>query len=70
MENSMRNVRSTIYPKDVAIITCKSVKSAARLIQKIKDAFGKDQHQILTINEFCDYMGIRFKDIENSLNLD
>jgi hypothetical protein len=24
----------------------------------------------LTINEFCDYMGIRFKDIENSLNLD
>ena len=67
MEN--RNLRSAIYAKDVANITGKSVKSAGRLIQKIKHDLGKDNHTILTIREFCAYMGLQLRDIEDSLNL-
>ncbi|MBK6499882.1 MAG: hypothetical protein IPG48_07115 [Saprospiraceae bacterium] len=69
MENTNRNFRSSIYAKDIANITGKSVKSAGRLIIKIKRDLGKDNHQILTINEFCKYMGLELKDILGSLNL-
>jgi hypothetical protein len=69
MENTNRNFRSAIYAKDVANITGKSTKSATRLIQKIKQNLGKDNHTILTINEFCEYMGLKIKDIADSLNL-
>ena len=69
MENTNRNLRSAIYAKDVANITGKSTKSATRLIQKIKQDLGKDNHTILTINEFCKYMGIDLDDILGSLNL-
>ena len=69
MENTNRNFRSAIYAKDVAYITGKSTKSATRLIQTIKQDLGKDKHTILTINEFCEYMGLKIKDIADSLNL-
>jgi hypothetical protein len=69
MENSNRSVRSAIYPKDIANITGKSVKSATKLFHKIKEALGKDRHQILTVNEFCEFMNLKFNDIQKSLNL-
>ena len=69
MENTGRNFRSSIYPKDVANITGKSVKSACRLIIKIRADLGKESHQILTISEFCKYMGLNPNDIMGSLNL-
>lgn len=69
MEITDRNYRSAIYPKDVANITGKSVKSASRLVAKIKKELGKDRHHILTINEFCQYMGFKIKDIMGSMNL-
>jgi hypothetical protein len=69
MEITDRNYRSAIYPKDVANITGKSVKSASRLVAKIKKELGKDRHHILTISEFCQYMGFKIKDIMGSMNL-
>ena len=69
MEKEDRNTRLAIYPKDVALITGKSVRSASRLIIKIRRDLGKDTHQILTISEFCDYMGLKLKDIISNLYL-
>lgn len=69
MENAERNTRLAIYPKDVALITGKSVRSASRLVIKIRRDLGKDTHQILTISEFCDYMGLKLKDIMSNLYL-
>lgn len=69
MENTNRNFRSAIYPKDVANITGKSVKSACRLIARIRIELGKEAHQILTVSEFCKYMGLEQKDILGSMNL-
>lgn len=69
MESANKNFRTTIYPKDVANITGKSVKSACRLVTKIRSDLGKKPHQILTLNEFCEYMGLKPDDISGSLNL-
>jgi hypothetical protein len=69
MENTNRNFTIAIYPKDVAIITRKSLKSANRLTLKIRKDLGKEPHQILTVSEFCKYMGLEPLDIMGSLNL-
>ena len=69
MENTNRNFTIAIYPKDVAIITRKSLKSANRLTLKIRKDLGKEPHQILTVSEFCKYMGLEPPDIIGSLNL-
>ena len=69
MENTGRNFRSAIYTKDVANITGKSVKSACRLMIKIRAELGKESHQILTVSEFCKYMCLDPDDILGSLNL-
>jgi len=48
-----------IFPKDVQRITGKSERYARMLLKKIKERLGKQQHQLVTIDEFCDYIGIR-----------
>ncbi|REG87718.1 hypothetical protein [Winogradskyella sediminis] len=57
-----------IYPKEVATITGKSQTTAQTLVRTIKDALEKEKHQVLTIREFCDYMGIPFEDVFNMIN--
>ena len=54
----MRLQRSCIYPKDVQRITGKSERSGRRLLQKIKEELGKEEHQFVTIEEFASYTGI------------
>jgi hypothetical protein len=57
----MRLQRSCIYPKDVQRITGKSERSGRRLLQKIKEELGKEEHQFVTIDEFASYTGINPK---------
>jgi hypothetical protein len=54
----MYQKRSCIYPKDVQRITGKSERSGRRLLQKIKEELGKQEHQFVTIEEFASYTGI------------
>ncbi len=51
--------RLCIYPKDIQIITGKSDRYGRYLIKKIKEYFNKEQHQVVTIEEFCQYMGLQ-----------
>lgn len=51
--------RICIYPKDVQIITGKSDRYARSVIQKIKDHLHKEKHQLVTIDEFCEYLGLK-----------
>jgi hypothetical protein len=69
MKSTSRNLRSAIYPKDVAIITGKSLRSAGRLVLKIRTDLKKGSHQILTIGYFCNYMGLDTKEILMKLNV-
>lgn len=50
--------RSCIYPKDVQRITGKSERTGRRLLQKIKNELGKQEHQFVTVEEFAQYSGI------------
>ncbi len=51
--------RLCIYPKDIMIITGRSDRYGRNLIKKMKDHFKKQSHQVVTIEEFCKYMGLQ-----------
>ena len=51
--------RLCIYPKDIQVITGRSDRYGRNLIKKIKDHFKKQQHQVVTVDEFCQYMGLQ-----------
>ena len=50
--------RLCIYPKDVQIVTGKSERWGREIIRKIKSKFKKEEHQLVTIDEFCCYFGL------------
>ena len=56
--------RICIYPKDVQRITGKSEKSGQRLLKKIREHLGKNNHQFITTEEFANYTGISMELIE------
>lgn len=58
-----RLTRICIYPKDVQLITGKSERYSRDLILKIKTSLNKPEHQFLTVQEFCTYMGIPYESI-------
>ncbi len=58
--------RICIYPQDVQLITGKSERYGRRIIKNIKDDLNKKKHQLVTIDEFCKYMGINEEKV-NSL---
>jgi hypothetical protein len=60
--------RVVIYPKDVSAITGKNYRSSWLLLTKIKKHLHKDAHQVVTVQEFCEYMGIGEESVENHFN--
>jgi hypothetical protein len=58
--------RMTIYPKDIQRITGRSDRYGRTLLRKIKTHFNKQDHQFVTIEEFCTYTGLK-EDIVNKL---
>jgi len=51
-------LRLVIYPKDVENITGRRDRTARKLLQKIREALGKQTHEFITIKEFCLFTGI------------
>lgn len=51
--------RICIYPKDVQVITGKSERYGRTIIKKIKDQLQREKHQAITIDEFCNYLGLK-----------
>ncbi|WP_234110714.1 hypothetical protein [Chryseobacterium sp. R2A-55] len=59
-----RTLRLCIYPKDIQLITGKSERYSRELIHKIKKHLNKPEHQVLTFQEFCTYMGIPHESVK------
>lgn len=59
--------RVVIYPKDIMIITGKSERYSRYLIQRIKQHLKKEQHQVVSISEFCTYMGLEPEEVEQTI---
>jgi len=59
--------RIVIHPKDVVIITGKSERYARYLINRIKSHLNKANHQVVSISEFCEYMGLDQQKVEEQI---
>jgi hypothetical protein len=44
-------------------ITGKSERQARNIINDIKAYFGKEKHQVVTVNELCEYLGLKEEEI-------
>ena len=53
-----KEYRICVYPKDVSRLTGKGLRHSQKLLQTIKDAYKKEKHQFITINEFVEFTGI------------
>ena len=60
--------RICIYPKDIQIITGKSERYGRGIIKNIKERLEKESHQLVTIEEFCNYMGLNISRVEELIN--
>ncbi len=50
--------RVCVYPKDIHRITGRSMRYSQAVFQKMKQFFGKNQYQAITVKEFADFSGI------------
>jgi hypothetical protein len=60
--------RACIYPKDIQRITGRSERYGRKLLQDIRNYFGKEPHQFVTIREFSDYSGIEIEEVLQYIN--
>jgi hypothetical protein len=54
----MVRIKLIIYPKDIQRITGRSERYAQYVIAAIKKRLGKEKHQFVTYDEFCEFTGI------------
>jgi len=55
--------RLIIYPKDVQRITGKSERWGRMLLQKVMEKFNKEEHQLISVEEFCLYTGLKIDQV-------
>jgi hypothetical protein len=56
--------RLCVYPKDVQRITGKSERYGRMLLLKIRERFNKEEHQFVTVQEFCNYTGLNVDQVQ------
>jgi len=56
--------RVCIYPKDVSILTGKSLAQAQRVLRNLRFLLNKRKDQYITFEEYADYSGIDLASIQ------
>ena len=59
-----RMQRLCIYPKDVQRITGRSERYSRNLIRKIMLALNKQEHQFVSVQEFCHFTGLEYEKVK------
>jgi hypothetical protein len=59
----MEAKRICIYPKDVQRITGKSERYGRTLLAQIKGYYQKQEHQFVSVEEFCQYTGLKAEQV-------
>ncbi len=59
--------RVVIYPKDIMQITGKSERYSREILRKIKTLHNKQKHQLVSLQEFCDFIGLNSEEIERKI---
>ena len=60
--------RICIYPKDVMRITGKGEKYSRNYLEKIREKLQKQEHQFISVEEFCDYTGLKTEQVRQFMN--
>lgn len=60
--------RICIYSKDICWITGRSERYAREVMRDIRLLLQKEKHQLITIAEACDYLGLPFQEVYDLLN--
>ena len=63
----MQMNRLCVYTKDIQLVTGKSERYCRTIIANIKKNLKKEKHKCVTIEEFCDYQGLKIEDVRNVL---
>jgi hypothetical protein len=53
-----------LYPKDIQVITGKSYYTSYKLLRRIKNRLNKSSKQVVSVEEFCAYMGLKVREVE------
>ena len=56
--------RICIYPKDIERITGKSYRQSTRIFQAVRNSLNKLENELVTIEEFCQYAGLKIEQVE------
>jgi hypothetical protein len=56
-----------IYTKDIHRITKRSERYAYKVQAAIRKSLGKEKHQLITITEFCNYLGLPEEEVRSLL---
>lgn len=59
--------RIIVYPKDVQRVTGKSERYGRKILNKIKVQHGKQKHQLVSLAELCEYLGLNEEDVAKYL---
>jgi hypothetical protein len=59
--------RICIYPKDVMRITGRGEKYCRSYLEKIREKFQKEEHQFITVEEFCLFTGLKTEQVQSFL---
>ena len=60
----MQIKRIRIYPKDIERITGKSYRQSSRMLQAVRKSLNKLENELVTIEEFCQYAGLKIEQVE------
>jgi hypothetical protein len=60
----MRVNRIIIYPKDIQRITGRSERYGRLLINRMREYYKKKEHQFVTVEEFCDFTGLKIEQVQ------
>ena len=61
-------IRLCIYPKDVQRITGLSYRQSVRYIHRMRAALNKSETELLSVEEFCQYTGLKYKQVSEHLH--
>lgn len=64
---AMKRERLIIYSQDIQRITGRSERYAQCVMQSIRKRLGKEKHQLVTWEEFCEFAGLSVEDISEFL---
>lgn len=56
--------RICIYPKDIVRITGMSERYGRKLLEKIRRRLSKTEDQFISIEEFCQYTGLKSEEVK------